>query len=64
MNFRRGSTLSPISTVKSPSVSMPSSIVHLEHRTLLRVHRRFPELFGIHLTKTFVSLDRKIFLRK
>lgn len=31
----------------------------LEH-TVLRIHRGLPKLFGIHLSKTFVSLQHKL----
>ncbi len=32
---------------------------HLLEHTVFRIHGGFPELLGIHLTKTFVSLQNK-----
>ena len=34
---------------------------HLEQGPFLRIHRRFQELAGVHLSKTFISLDGKGF---
>ena len=57
MNSRRGSTLSPIRCIEHLIGLDRIFDTHLQHRPALRIHRRLPELFGIHLSKTFVPLD-------
>ena len=58
MNWRRGSTSSPISVVKISPALIASSICTLQQDALRRVHRGFPELLGIHLAQPLVALDR------
>ena len=58
MNARRGSTSSPISVVKISSDAMASSICTLQQPAHGGIHRRFPELLGIHLAQALVALDR------
>ena len=36
----------------------------MQQRPSVRIHRRFPKLFGIHFTQSFVALNRQIFLRR
>jgi len=53
MKSRRGSTWSPMRTVKIESDSTASSM-----RTWRNgIHRRLPELIGVHLAETLVALD-------
>ena len=62
MNFRRGSTASPINTVKI-SIGFDRVVdPDFEQRALVRIHRRLPKLLRIHFAQTFVTLDRQILL--
>ena len=58
MNARRGSTSSPISLSKISSDAIAVLDLHLEQPAHRRVHRRLPELLGIHLAQALVALDR------
>lgn len=44
---------------KSPVGLRRVGQVHLLQHTVLRIHRRFPELLRIHLSKTFVTLEHQ-----
>ena len=37
---------------------------HLQQHPLVRVHRRLPELIGVHLAETLVPLDVDVLLRR
>ena len=50
MKFRRGSTSSPISVVKTSSAAMASSIC-TRSGAHLRVHGGFPQLLGVHFAQ-------------
>src|SRR5678815_4197609 len=38
--------------------------LYLQQRSSLRVHCCIPELFGVHLTQSFVALDMEVLLRQ
>ena len=57
MNWRRGSTASPIRIVKSSSALAASSTVTSSSRRAFGIHGGFPELGRVHLTETLVALD-------
>ena len=59
MNSRRGSTASPMRIEKTSSASTASSTRDLEQAARLRVHRRVPELLGVHLAEALVAVDRR-----
>ncbi len=62
MKARRGSTASPMSTVKISSASTSSSIGDLEENAGLGVHGGVPELGRVHLSETLVALDSETLL--
>ena len=57
MKSLRGATFSPISIVKIASASAASLDLGPEQRPRLRVHRRLPELVGVHLAEALEALD-------
>ena len=57
MNFRRGSTSSPINVEKISSASYGVLDLHLQQRAGVGIHRGLPQLLGVHLSKAFVALD-------
>ena len=63
MNLRRGSTASPIKYGEHLIGFDHIVDSHLQQSSLLGIHRSFPELLRIHFTETFVTLNRKVFLR-
>ena len=50
-------TSSPISAVNSSSAFIGILYRHREDGAALRVHRRLPELLGVHLAEALVALD-------
>ena len=60
MKSLRGSTFSPISIVKIASAIGGVLAVDLEQRPRLRVHRRLPELVGVHLAEALEALDGQV----
>ena len=62
MNFRRGSTASPMRIVKISSVSDSILDLNLEQRAFFRIHCGFPKLLGIHFTQALITLDLQILL--
>ena len=56
MKLRRGSTWSPISVEKISSAVIASSICVFSSRRVVGIHRRFPQLLGIHLAQALVAL--------
>ena len=62
MNLRRGSTASPIRTVKI-IVSFHSVVdSYFQQSSLVGIHRRFPKLLRVHFPEAFVTLNRQVFL--
>ena len=64
MKSLRGSTRSPMSIVKIASASPASSTSTLQQRPRLRVHRRLPELVGVHLAEALEALDAQVLGRE
>ena len=58
MNARRGSTSSPISVEKISSDVIASSICTRSRRRTLGIHRRLPQLSGVHFAQALVALQR------
>ena len=52
-----------MSTVNISSAPTASSMVTFRKRPGLRVHRRFPQLLGIHLAEALVALEARAFAR-
>ena len=59
MKSLRGATFSPMSIVKISSASRGVLDVDPQERPRLRVHRRLPELVGVHLAEALEALDRR-----
>jgi len=57
INSRRGSTTSPIRVEKHLIRDFALTDANLQKRTIFRIQRRFPQLFGVHFAQTFVTLD-------
>ena len=62
MKFRRGSTSSPMRMVKISSTPVMSSSLTCNSVRVFRIHRRFPQLIGIHFAQSFVALDAEALL--
>ena len=60
MKSLRGATFSPISFVKISSARAGVLDVDPQQGARLRVHRRLPELVGVHLAEALVALDRQV----
>ena len=60
MKSLRGATFSPMSIVKIASASAASLDLGPQQRPRLRVHRRLPELVGVHLAEALEALDRDV----
>ena len=61
MKIRRGSTSSPIS--REDFVGVGGILYsHLFEQSTFRIHSGFPQLLGVHLTKTLVTLGVKGFV--
>ena len=60
MKSLRGPTFSPISIVKISSAGAAFSDVDAQQGPRLRVHRRLPELVGVHLAEALEPLDGQV----
>lgn len=57
MNSRRGSTRSPHELLERIAGGFGVLDGHAQQGTVLGVHGRYPELFGVHFTEALVALD-------
>ena len=64
MKSRRGSTWSPISIEKTWSAVGGVLDVDPDEHAIRRVHRRVPELLGVHLAEALEAADLDALLRE